>query len=155
AWGEMKSAIQMGMWVLLLVAAASVAGRGSDLAPAELVRRTVRNETENNQPTLRFMFRDRKQTAKGSQTKLMVETREAMAGMVIAVDDKPLGPAARQQELARIERFVNDPGELNKKRRQEKEDEERVTRIVRALPDAFLYQYDGTETGTEDTGRAG
>src|SRR5262249_55847405 len=45
-------------------------------------------------------------------------------------------------------------GELKRKEKAENEDAERVTRIMKALPDAFLYDQDGTEIGTQETGRA-
>ena len=35
---------------------------------------------------------------------------------------------------------------------REKEDAERTLRIVKALPDAFRYEYDGTEVGSAGVG---
>jgi hypothetical protein len=123
-------------------------------APAELVRATVQNELHPSDNTA-YMFRDRKQTPRGSQTKLMIETRDAMAGLVIANDDHPLTAEEREAENARVDRFVKDPEELEKRKRQEKENTEHTQRIVKALPDAFLYEYDGTEPGRPGTGKAG
>ena len=124
-------------------------------SPADLVRKTVQNEVSASASGAKFMFQDHKESAAGSQTKLMVETREAMAGMLIALNGRPLGPRQRKDEEARIDRFVRNTGELKKKQKQEKEDSERVMRIVRALPDAFLYERDGSEAATEFTGKAG
>ena len=42
---------------------------------------------------------------------------------------------------------------MEHKRKQEKENAERVNRILKALPDAFLYEYDGTETGRPGVGK--
>jgi hypothetical protein len=128
----------------------------SRLEPGELVRQTVQNEIRaSNNPAAYFMFRGTKTTAKGSVTKIYVETREATAGMIVAYDGKPLTPAQRQAEQTRIERFLRDADELRKKRTQEHEDAERTMRIVRALPDAFLYEYAGEETGGGGIGHAG
>jgi hypothetical protein len=127
----------------------------TELSPVELVRRTVNNEIKATNGTANYMFKDFKQTPSGSQTKLLVETREATAGLVIAINGKPLSPQQRQDEIARVERFVKSPEELRKKQRQEKEDAEHVTRIMKALPDAFLYEPDGTEPGKEGLGRPG
>jgi len=124
-------------------------------SPVELVRKTVQNEVRPANERVKFMFTERKETPRGSQTKLLVETREAMAGMVIAVNDRPLSPEERQAEIARIERFVKNPEELKKKIKDEKEDADRTTRIMKALPDAFLYQADGTEVGKEGLGKPG
>ena len=124
-------------------------------SPVEFVRKTVQNEVRPSNERVKFMFVERKETPRGSQTKLLVETREAMAGMVIAVNDRPLNPEERQAEIARIERFVKNPEELKKKIKDEKEDADRTARIMKALPDAFLYQPDGTEVGKEGLGKPG
>ncbi len=125
------------------------------LTPSELVKRAVENEVRNNNQGPKYMCRQRKETPAGSQTKLMVETRDAMVGMVVANNDQPLDQEQRRAEYGRIERFVNDPAELEHKRRQEKESAVRVALILKALPDAFLYEYDGTETGRPGVGRPG
>ena len=124
-------------------------------SPVELVRRTVQNEIKPPNDQVKFMFLERKETPRGTQTKLLVETREAMAGMVIAINDRPLNPEQRQAEIARIERFVKNPEELKKKIKDEKEDADRTVRIMKALPDAFLYEPDGTEVGKEGLGKPG
>ena len=121
----------------------------------DLVRKTVQNEVKPANDRTKFMFLERKETPRGSQTKLLVETREAMAGIVIAVNDRPLTPDERQAEIARIERFIKNPEELKKKIRDEKEDADRTARIMKALPDAFLYQPDGTQVGKEGLGKPG
>jgi len=124
--------------------------------PAELVRTVVQNEvkasTNSAEP---LFFSGTKTTPRGSTTKLYVETSEATAGMVIAYNGTPLTPEQRRGEQARLERFVKDPEELRKKKAQEREDAARTMRIVRALPDAFLYEYDGQEMGTEGVGKPG
>lgn len=123
---------------------------------AELVRRAVQNEVSSNSGAgLHFMFKDQRKTAHLSETKLIVETRDATAGMLIEQDGHPLSPQQQRAEEARLEGYVRNPEELNKKRKQEKEDADRSARILKALPDAFLYKYDGTEPGTEAIGHPG
>lgn len=114
--------------------------------PDELVRRAVDNEVRAGHDEVSLMFRVRRQTPKGGvQTREYVETAEGTAGMLVAVNDQPINPAQRQQEFARLEQLLRNPGELRKKQKQQKEDSDRVTRMVKALPDAFRYQYEGTE----------
>lgn len=132
------------------------AGQTPALPPAELVRLTVQNEVKATQdPSARHMFVSLKETPRGSQTKLYCETKDAMAGMAIAYDRKPLTAQQRQAEEARLDQLANDPAELARKRAREKEDADRIGRIVRAMPDAFLYEYDGTEPGKPGTGKEG
>lgn len=147
------------VWMVLL-SAACFARQQETVAPhpdpGELVRRAVQNEIKTaNEDTDRFMFRGTKTTPKGSTTKVYVETREATAGLVVAYNGKPLTPEQRRAEEARVERFLNNPEELKKKRNQEREDEQRTLRIVRAIPDAFLFEYAGEEQGSAGIGRAG
>jgi hypothetical protein len=125
------------------------------IAPADLVRETVQNETRLQNDSPHHMFLSNRETAHGSQTKLYCETREAMAGMAIAYDHKPLTAEQRAAEDSRLDDLIRNPSELVKKRQREKEDAERTTRIVRAMPDAFLYEYDGTEAGRAELGKAG
>jgi len=125
------------------------------VTPSELVRRAVQNEIKNNNQGPKYMCRQRKETLTGSQIKLMVETRDAMVGMVVANNDQPLNQEQRRAEYGRIERFLQQPSELEKKRAQEKENADRVNAILKALPDAFVYEYDGTEAGRPGVGKPG
>jgi hypothetical protein len=127
----------------------------STVTPSELIRRAVQNEIKNNNQGPKYMCRQRKETLTGSQIKLMVETRDAMVGMVVANNDQPLNQEQRRAEYGRIERFLQQPSELEKKQAQEKENAERVNLILKALPDAFVYEYDGTETGRPGVGKPG
>jgi hypothetical protein len=124
--------------------------------PGELVRKTVDNEIKaSKDDSAHFMFRSTKTTPKGSVTKIYIETKQATAGIVVAYNGKPLTPEQRKGELDRIERFLKNPDELAKKHRQEQQDADRTMRIVRALPDAFLYEYAGQQMGTAGVGKPG
>ena len=149
----------VGAWILLLTPA-SFAGQPAIVSsyqdPVELVRKAVQNEIKAaNDDSARFLFRGTKTTPQGSTTRLYVETKEATAGLVIAYNGKPLTPEQRHAEEARVERFISHPEELKKKREQEHANAERTLRIMRALPDAFLFDYAGEEPGSEGIGRAG
>jgi len=78
-----------------------------------------------------------------------------MAALVVANDGKPLTPEERSAEQARLDRLVSQPDELRRKRMQEKADTDRTLRIMRALPDAFLYEYAGEENGLPGIGHIG
>ncbi|MGB8752907.1 MAG: hypothetical protein WCD06_14000, partial [Candidatus Sulfotelmatobacter sp.] len=109
----------------------------------------------SNDNSIKHMFRSRKQTPQGSQTRLYVETRSAMAGMTIAYNDQPLTPEQMQGEENRLAGLVSDPQQLSRKHSQEQQAADRTLRIVKALPDAFLYEYDGEERGTAGLGKEG
>ena len=126
------------------------------ISPNELVRQTVAREiAAANQPSHKHMFRSRKQTPKGSQTRLYIETKDAMAGMLIAINDQPLTPQEQQGETDHLNWLAGNPEQLRKKHAREKEDADHTLRIVKALPDAFHYKYAGTEVSGPDLGKAG
>src|SRR5579864_3549233 len=145
--------------VILSAATTAISAQDStppEMSPAELVRLTVANEVvAANHPELHHMFRSRRQTPKGSQTHMYVETNQALAGMLIAVNDKPLTAEQQQAETNHLAWLVNNPEQLHKKAAREKEDEDRSLRIVKALPEAFCYEYAGTEEGVPGLGKAG
>jgi len=128
----------------------------SEMPPAELVRITVAHEVAAaNHPDLHHMFRLRRQTPKGSQTHVYVETNQALAGMLIAINDQPLTAEQQNAEFDHLASLMSNPDQLRKKEAREKEDEDRTLRIVKALPDAFCYEYAGTENSSASLGKPG
>jgi hypothetical protein len=144
---------------LLVATPALTAGQSSPLGdtdPGELVRKAVAHEVaEYQNPSTKHMFRSLKQGPRGSQTKLYAQTRDAIAGMVIAYDDRPVTDAELGGEEAHLQGLIDHPELLRRKQQQEKEDADRFLRLVKALPDAFFYDYDGTEMGNADFGQPG
>jgi hypothetical protein len=145
------------LFLMILVSGSDGKGSAQEpkSEPKEIVRQTVESEIAASSTSLTFMFRSRKQTAGGSQTKLLVQTHDAIAGMLIAINDQPLTPEQRQVEEGRLQHLIHNPAELKRKQKQEADNADRVQRIVRALPDAFLYEFDGTENGRTGVGKEG
>lgn len=157
------SSTHVALWSLLvgqlLFASSGFAQQTSISAyrdPEELVRKAVQNEIKAaGSGNGSFLFRGMKTTPSGSTTRIYVETKEATAGLVVAYNGKRLSAEQQKAEEARVERFIDNPEELRKKREQEHENAERSLRITRALPDAFLYEYAGEEQSSQGIGRAG
>ena len=124
-------------------------------SPGDLVKAAVANEFAASNGSAKHMFLSRKKTPKGTQTHLYVETDVAMAGMLVALNDQPLTPEQEQAEEGHLAWLVNNPDQLRKKQAREKEDNDRSMRILKALPDAFHYEYDGTATGLANVGGPG
>jgi hypothetical protein len=146
----------LAAWLAFGMAAPGQDLNGPPVSPEELVRQAVAQEVAAaNDESVKHMFRSRKQTPRGSQTRLYVETNEAMAGMLIASNGKPLSGELQQAEIGHLEWLVNNPDQLRKKHAREAEDTERTLKIVKALPKAFLYEPAGTQPGEADLGRIG
>jgi hypothetical protein len=151
----------MCLFVMWTIAATTVSlsaqsPAGPQISPAELIRSAVANEVAAaNNTDIKHMFRSRHQTSRGSQTRLYVETNDAMAAMLIAVNDQPLTPQQLQIEAGHLAWLTDNPEQLRKKKAREKEDSERTLRILKALPDAFRYEYAGTENRAPELGAPG
>ncbi len=76
-----------------------------------------------------------------------METKDGVVGRLVAVNDQPPSADQRAADDQKLNRLMNDPQERARKLKQQKDDEQRVARMVRSLPDAFLYQYDGASVG--------
>ncbi len=148
-----------GLLALVLGATMLRAGQPDpqpQISANDLVREIIAREVaEANQPKHGHMFESRRQTPKGSQTRLYVETKDAMAGMLVAVNDQPLPADQLQGEQNRLNWLAGNPDQLRKKHTHEKEDTDRSVRILKALPDAFRYEYDGTEAPSTELGKTG
>ncbi|HET9407469.1 MAG TPA: hypothetical protein VFO39_09550 [Candidatus Sulfotelmatobacter sp.] len=162
-WRPRGSPISLAFTLFVLVSLFSTAPStaaaqtpNAGVSADDLVRAAVQHQLDtSNDPSIKHAFRSRKETAHGSQTKLYAETTESIVGLVIANNDQPIPPQQLQGEMAHLNQLAHNPDDLGRKHRQEREDADRSLRIVRALPDAFLYQYDGTEMGRDGVGKAG
>lgn len=115
---------------------------------ADLVRAVVNHELEHqNNPQL-FTWKERIAKPSRTITKQMVETPQGIISRVTAINDKPLSGEERKRDDDRINRLL-DPKQMADKRKQQKQDEDRTLKMVRSLPDAFRYEYAGTETAPD------
>jgi hypothetical protein len=149
-----------GVYVLAaLLAATTVSAQDSKEAampPNDLVRATVKNEVQAaNNTAVKFSFRSRKQSPGGVENKIYIEANEALATMTVSEGDQPLSPEKEHAEIEQLAQLVNHPDRLRKKQEHEKLEVEHTLNIVRALPDAFCYEYAGTEKGAPGLGKPG
>ena len=123
------------------------AAQEQQLPPRELVRRAVANEIRDSDGHQGVLFTYKTKDIKPKQTvvKQIVETPDGTLGRILSVNGKPLTAEENQKEDQRINRLL-DPNEMRKKRKSQQEDAERTMKMVKALPDAFVYQQVGTET---------
>jgi hypothetical protein len=134
----------------LLLFSWAVAASGqpiSSLTPAQaqaLVERALTTELRAAQDSNHPMrYRLRKSSPRLTSTKEIVETRDGAVAHLIAINDKPLSPADAQKEEERLDALLADPGRQQHRKQGEKQDSGRAWKVLRALPEAFLYQYAG------------
>ncbi len=135
------AALQMLSFALVAQAPSSVREN-----PLDLVTRAVKKEVAAVATDEDFWrYRLRKETVSGTQLREMIETKQGIVGRTLALNDRPLTTEERAQDDQRLAHLLADPEEQRKKQREQHDEEERVLRLIRALPNALLYEYDGTE----------
>ena len=131
---------------LLLVAfPAAAQTRPLNVPATELVRQMVAHELAAANASGHYMYRIDEQTRHGSDTRDMVETRKWLIGRLVLKNGQPLPLAQRRREDERLRDLLTSPTHLERFQIQARKDEARVRRMIKSLPDAFLFQYDGTE----------
>jgi len=109
-----------------------------------LVKRVLQTEIDAARDLSHPMqYRLRKISPRLSTTKLIIETKDGNVARLIATNDTPLSPEGQQAEGARLQSLLDDPGLQRHREEREQGDTERVRKVIRALPDAFLYQFVG------------
>lgn len=93
-------------------------------------------------------YRLTKTTPRLSTTREIYETREGGVARLLAIDGRPLAPAAQQQEQARLEELLGDAARQRHRGQAEDADRQRALKILSALPSAFLYRYIGPGQGS-------
>ncbi len=111
----------------------------------QLVRKAVQNEAAPNLESGTLLaYKSRLKKPLSDVVKLNVETPQGVLARVILLNGQLLSDEQKANEDARASRLL-DPSQMQQKRRAQAADVERADRIFRALPDAFLYEYVGSE----------
>lgn len=110
----------------------------------QLAREVVQNElkAESDDQTL---WRYRQITEQNGTTQLLavVQTKQGEIHRLLAVNGKPLGPKQAQAEDNRIQKLLADPEQFQQQQKSRAQDARQERELLRMLPDAFLFQYDG------------
>jgi hypothetical protein len=131
--------------VLILGTAALARDQSVSMPPAELMKQVVANELADREQHRKFLYKIDKRDGKQTLTEEQIDTSDGPLFRLVAIDGKPLNSDQRQQDDARIERLLRDPRQLQKLKQAHDEDEQKLEKLMRLMPDAFLFDYDGAE----------
>jgi hypothetical protein len=90
---------------------------------------------------MRYLLR--RSTPRLTSTKEIIETRDGDVARLLTVNDKPLTPDDNQKEMDRLGTLAANPGMQRHRKDNQDEDASIVMKLLRMLPNAFLYQYAG------------
>jgi hypothetical protein len=112
----------------------------------QLVKEVIQHELQA-QAEDQSLWKYRVVREKNSKRELLevIETRRGTIERLLGVDGHALSPKERAIEDRRIERLLGDPEQFQKNQKIRNEDAEKGKNLLKMLPAAFLYQYDGTQ----------
>jgi hypothetical protein len=125
-------------WVL-----SAAAQQPAPIDPTALVRRATQHHMDaaRNHRKLRYLLR--KTDELHDTTKDIIETKDGDVARLVAIHAQPLSAQADQAELDRLNTLAAHPEIQEHRRQREQKDADRVNRLMRLLPDAFLYRFEG------------
>jgi len=112
---------------------------------AGLINEVVANELTDRAQQRKWIYLIDKREGKRTVTEDQVDTKDGPLYRVLAIDGAPLNPDQRRQDNARMDRLLHDPSEQLKSKQGRDEDEQKLEKLMRLMPEAFLYDYDGVE----------
>ena len=124
----------------------------SDAQAQALVARALGTELRAaRDPNHLMRYLLHRSTPRLTSTKDIIETKDGNVARLLSVNDKPLAPEDDQKELTRLTTLAANPSLQKHRKDNEDEDAGLVLKLLRMLPNAFLYQYAGSFNGSTGT----
>ena len=126
--------------------------QGQPQAPAlpkdatQFVREVIRHELEAEaRDHSHWRYRAHREDEKGNSDRDIIETKQGEMARTLLIYGRPLTAEERQKDEARMQKLLSDPEEQAKRTKREKEDSDKGHQMFKAIPDAFIFKYDGLE----------
>ncbi len=94
-----------------------------------------------------WRYRIHREDDKGAQDRDVIDTKEGQIARTLLINGQPLTAEQRAADEARMKKLVEDPNERAKRDKRAKDDEEKGRQMFNAIPDAFVFKYEGAENG--------
>lgn len=115
----------------------------------EYIRQALDHElAEQDRDHSHWRYSLHREDDKGTQDRDVIETTEGSLSRTLLKFGRPLTTEEQEQDEARMHKQISDPAERAKHSKREKDDAEKAKNMLKAIPDAFIFQYDGEENGS-------
>lgn len=146
----LKSVMRSQSLILVFLIASYLPGQTppSSIENDALVKRALAAEVKSAQsPRLQMRYLLRKATPHFISTKEIFETKDGAVARLVSINDRPLSPGDQQKEEERLNQLLADPNRQRRRKRAQEEDASRALKVLRVLPEAFLYEDAGSGIG--------
>jgi hypothetical protein len=114
----------------------------------QLVRDAIKHQIEADAADhTHWRYHIHREDEKGSQDRDVIDTKDGQIARTLLIDGKPLTAEQRSADELRMKKLVDDPSERAKRDKRAKDDEEKAAQMFKAIPDAFIFKYEGAENG--------
>lgn len=114
----------------------------------EYVSQAIEHEVaEQTRDHSHWRYRYHREDEKSNLDRDVIGTSEGSLARTLLLWGKPLTAEQRQEDEQRMRKLVSDPAERARRSKREREDDEKVMKMLRAIPQAFIFKYDGEENG--------
>lgn len=115
----------------------------------ELIKNMVYNELHGRETEGYWQYRIVKTTGSQTVVEEQVETRQGPIFRILERNGRLLAGEQLTEETVRLNHLIHSPSELAKDKQKHEDDEQRLQRLMRLMPGAFLFAYDGPPSGDE------
>lgn len=136
--------------ILACVGSARARVKGSPNQSAnDLVRRVVANELKaEKQDNSHWLYRLKTERPNApEEIEKVIETKDGELKLPVLINGQKPNAEELRRAKAHLQDLVQHPEKLRKSQRDEREDEERSERLLKMLPQAFIFQF-GERQGT-------
>lgn len=114
----------------------------------QLVKDAIKHQIEADAADhTHWRYHIHREDEKGSQDRDVIDTKDGQIARTLLINGQPLTPDQRTADEARMKKLVDDPSERAKRDKRAKDDEDKVAQMFKAIPDAFVFKYEGAENG--------
>lgn len=136
-------AVVAAMSLPACAAAARAAARAVALEPAQSLARDVFfNEVQDRGRDSFWEYRIDRKAGQDSTVAEQVETRQGPIHRLLSKGNQPLTSVQEREENARLDQLLQSPKDQARVQQQYEQDEARLQRLMKLMPEAFLYEYD-------------
>lgn len=137
-----------GALFLLVIRVHAAMTPPSELPADEFVKEVISNEIRAEQAdNSHWTYEKVEENAGQVQVEDIVETKEGSLHRLVSLNGHPLTAAQQEAEDQRIKQLLADPDQFRRQQEKKHADDEKMTHLMRMFPNAFHYQYDGSEDG--------
>ena len=141
--------------VLLVTASCLLAepphdGKASHLSARELVEDVARKEKmAREDPRNYYRFVQKEVTPQDTETSIRIETPRGEIGKVISINGNPPSKERCRAETQSLAKLTTDSHVQQRRSQEQKEEADRVNKLMTAVPEAFIFDYQGEQRGSK------